>query len=502
MDWRRLWRLGRGDSGALLVVEGGLCVLFVGFRRRFVVVSGALDLHAQRKHATRTPGASGVVNIALALLVIAVCLVALFVIGCTSNTPFRTSFTPCNPAQPGGDCTKPVIESAPDYKLGFVEFDDQGWFWDTNQLKAVEEMIRTEAAIGQPNIAQGIVIVVFAHGWKNNAAIDNDNVEMFRTTLSHFGASELAQTNHAPRKVVGVYAGWRGLSATLEPFKELSFWERKNTAHKVGGYGAMTELLVDLETLQQASNDSLATNAPPTELIIVGHSFGGAAVYSAISQIVTERFVDTVKYGKPLKPLGNQVILLNPAFEASRHYNLNQMAVSIALYPTNQRPVLSIFTSKGDWATHYFFPMGRFFSTVFEKNRDGQQMKANRDAVGWFEPFVTHDLIFNTNAEALAGENIALPVAKNTLPPASTNQLRASISNVHEQRKKWHPNNPTAATYYFYNTILKPRSKYRPGDPFPVVSVDKPIMKDHDDINNPVLINFLGEYIQFCRTQP
>lgn len=439
-------------------------------------------------------------TVSLTALVIAVSVVALLAVGCTSNKPFRTSFTPCNPAQTGADCTNPVIEATPDYKLGFVEFDDQGWFWDTNQVKAVEQMIRTEAGIGQSNVAQGIVIVVFAHGWKNNAAIDNDNVEMFRKILNQLGASEMIQTNHAARKVVGVYAGWRGLSSTLEPFKELSFWERKNTAHKVGGYGAMTELLVDLETLQEAGNASLATNAPRTELIIVGHSFGGAAVYSAISDIVTERFVDTVKHGQPLKPLGDQVILLNPAFEASRHYNLNQMAASIDQYPTNQRPVLSIFTSKGDWATHYFFPMGRFFSTIFEKNRDAQQKKANRDAVGWFEPFVTHDLLYNTNAEAMAGGNSTLNLTTRKHQLHGADQLLSSINNVHEQRKKWHPNNTTAATYYFDETILKPRGNYRPGDPFPIVSVDKKIMKDHDDINNPVLINFLGEYILFCQT--
>jgi hypothetical protein len=439
-------------------------------------------------------------NISLPALVIALCVLALFFAGCTSNKPFRTNFTPCNPAQAGANCANPVIEATPDYKLGFVEFDDQGWFWDINQLKAVEQMIRTEAGIGQTNIAQGIVIVVFAHGWKNNAATNNGNVEMFRKTLDQLGAAEMVQTNHAPRKVVGVYAAWRGLSATLEPFKELSFWTRKSTAYKVGGYGAMTELLVDLESLQQAGNVSLATNAPPTELIIVGHSFGGAAVYSAISDIVTERFVDTVKHGTPLKPLGDQVILLNPAFEASRHYNLNQMAASIARYPTNQRPVLSIFTSKGDWATHYFFPLGQFFSTAFERNRDHQQKQATRDAVGWFEPFVTHDLIYNTNAETLAGGNSTFnsTTKKHQLHGAS--QLLASINNVHAQRRKWHPNNPTAATYHFDDAILKPRGHYRPGDPFPIVSVDKKIMKDHDDIDNPVLINFLGEYILFCQT--
>jgi hypothetical protein len=441
-------------------------------------------------------------NILLNALAVIGCALTLFMVGCTSNKPFRTNFTPCDPGQPGADCANPVIESTPDYKLGFVEFDDQGWFWNPKQLKTVEEMIRTEAGIGRTNVAQGTIIVVFAHGWKNNAATDNTNVNMFRQALKQLGAAEAAQTNHAARKVVGVYAGWRGLSAELEPFKELSFWERKNTAHKVGGYGAMTELLVGLENLQQAGNDSLATNAPRTELIIVGHSFGAAAVYSAISQIVTERFLDTVKRDRPLKPLGDQVILLNPAFEASRHFNLNQMAVSISRYPANQRPVLSIFTSKGDWATHYFFPLGQFFSTAFEKSRDEEQKRANRDAVGWFHPFVTHDLIYNTNAGTLAGGNSTFNPVTRKHEPHSWKQWQATIHNVDAQRRKWHSNNRTEVTNYFDDTILQPRGNYRTGDPFPIVSVDKRIMKDHDDIGNQVLINFLGEYILFCHPDP
>jgi hypothetical protein len=444
-------------------------------------------------------------NISLTILAFGVCAAIFLTAGCTTNKPFRTNFAPCNPGQTGADCTNAVVESTPDYKLGFVEFDDQGWFWDTNQLTAVEQLIRAEAGIGQPNNPQGIVIVLFVHGWKNNAAHDNANVVMFRNTLAQFSAAERVQTNHPIRKIVGVYAGWRGLSATSDWFpplaEELSFWERKNTAHKVGGYGAMTELLVKLESLQQASNGSLVPNAPRTELIIVGHSFGGGAVYSAISEIVTERFVDTVEQGKPLKPLGDQVILLNPAFEASRHYNLNQLAVSIEKYPANQRPVLSIFTSKGDWATHYFFPLGRFFSTWFEKNRNEEQKLANRQAVGWYEPFVTHDLIYNTNAEALASGNSTLnPQTKQHELHRRPDQLLASINNVHVQRQKWHPNNTKAATYYFDDSILKPRANFRPGDPFLIVSVDKKIMKDHDDITNPVLINFLEEYILFCQS--
>src|ERR1700679_2247603 len=143
-------------------------------------------------------------NISLSLigLVVVICILGLFCVGCTSNAPFRTNFTECDPSQAGASCTNPVIEVTPDYKLGFVEFDDQGWFWDTRQKKAVEEMIKTEAGIGQTNVAQGIVMVVFAHGWKNNAATNNDNVEMFRKILNQLGAAETVQTNHAARKVV------------------------------------------------------------------------------------------------------------------------------------------------------------------------------------------------------------------------------------------------------------------------------------------------------------
>jgi hypothetical protein len=441
-------------------------------------------------------------NTALALLAAAAGALLLFTAGCASNRPFRTSFAPCDTTQTNAGCAKAAIEVTPDYKLGFVEFDDQGWFWDREQLRAVENMLKTEAGIGQTNNAAGIIIVLFAHGWKDNAAYDNENVQMFRAVLSELGEAEQIQSGpdqHPPRKIVGVYAGWRGLSAKWEPFKELSFWERKNTAHKIG-YGAMTELLADLESIQEASNQTIRADGPRTDLIILGHSFGGAAVYSAISQIVTERFVDTIERGRPLKPLGDVVILLNPAFEASRHYNLNELAVSISHYPEAQRPVLAVFTSKGDWATHYAFPIGRFFSTMFQKNRhDKPQAAANRDAVGWFRPFITHDLVYDTNATASAAGHSTFNPNTQKHEVHSQQKLRESIQNIHAQRQKWHPNASKPAVYSFDDCLLQPRDTYRAGDPFMIVSVDKKIMSGHSDIANRVLINFLREFILFCQ---
>ena len=120
----------------------------------------------------------------------------------------------------------------------------------------------------------------------------------------------------------------------------------------------MTELFTELEQLQEQSNGSIRPGGPQTDLIFVGHSLGAAAVYSAVSEFVTRQFVEDLESLKqnrplkPLKPLGDQVILLNPAFEASRHYNLNWLATTLEKYPEQQRPVLSIFTSQGDWANY------------------------------------------------------------------------------------------------------------------------------------------------------
>jgi hypothetical protein len=423
-------------------------------------------------------------------------VVLLAAVGCTANQPFRTNFE-----SSGGDPTKAVIETHDDYKLGFVEFDDQGYFWDMRQRDAVEQMIRDEAGIGSaPHAtAKGIILVAFAHGWKDNAAYDGDGVNACRQILEQLSQAEQAQTDHSPRKVVGVYIGWRGLSATWEPFKELSFWERKDTAHKVGGYGAMTGLLVDLENLQKQNLDMLAANEPRTELVIIGHSFGGAAVYSALSQIMTERFVNSIPKGKRLKPLGDQVILLNPAFEALRHYDLNQMALAIQRYPKDQRPVLSIFTSKGDWATHYAFPIGRFFPTLLESHRDRDQRLASEETVGWFQPFVTHHLEYSPNASFAASRPSTFNPGTRKHEYHTGSEMRRSSDNVKAQRGKWDPTAAKPKTYYFDDSILRPVDGYHAGDPFLIVSVDPQIMQGHSDITNPVLINFVREYIQFCQ---
>src|ERR1041385_7858382 len=95
--------------------------------------------------------------------------------GCARNCAYRTSY------QPSETDPTTVIEASPDYKLGFVEFDDQGGLWKARQRIEVEQMIRTEAGIdtARPTNPQGIILVAFVHGWKSNASYDSDGVVAF-----------------------------------------------------------------------------------------------------------------------------------------------------------------------------------------------------------------------------------------------------------------------------------------------------------------------------------
>jgi hypothetical protein len=93
----------------------------------------------------------------------------------------------------------------------------------------------------------------------------------------------------------------------------LTFWDRKNTAEDVG-YLGVTELLLKLEEISNIRNSV----KPPikSRLIIIGHSFGGAVVYSATSQILMGRFMNS-RPGKGFtdsaQGFGDLVVLLDLA---------------------------------------------------------------------------------------------------------------------------------------------------------------------------------------------
>jgi len=161
--------------------------------------------------------------------------------------------------------------------------------------------------------------------------------------------------------------GWRGESIDVPPFNYLTFWDRKSTAQDVG-YLGVSELLVKLEEIANVRNSMI----PPikSRLVVIGHSFGGAVVYSATSQILASRFVDSQEgkgFTDTAKGFGDLVVLLNPAFEALRYAPFYDLAQSRCSYFPEQVPRLAILTSEADSATGTLFPFGPRVLDFFSK---------------------------------------------------------------------------------------------------------------------------------------
>jgi hypothetical protein len=375
--------------------------------------------------------------------------------------------------------------------LGFIEFDDQGQLWDRKQMSEVVAKLNTEAA------TKDMLIVVFVHGWKHSAVPGDDNIKNFRNVLAQLSDVEahLAREspNTPPREVVGIYLGWRGGSVTLPLLKELTFWDRKNTAEKVG-HGGVTEVLGRLELIKR-DKESTQAGRGRTQLVIVGHSFGGAAVHTALVQILENRFVQT------RGPAGTQtdvpgfadlVVLINPAFEAMQFAPLSDMAAERGTYFSSQLPVVVEMTSEADKATRIAFPVGRWLSTFFEKTRTQlrynavtrqqeaiDQSAANITAVGHFEPYRTHRLYPSTDRE---------PTGLRNLSASESVQLSRQLSRA------WAEDKP-GSKINFGDVMLERTTTSAGRNPYLRVYVDKRLIIDHNEIDDPRIIEFIKQMI-------
>jgi hypothetical protein len=419
---------------------------------------------------------------------------------CIGIRQYRTLYEPCvDAADP--NCAKSAIhdhhEATRDqeYSLEFVEFDDQGELWDRGQADAVLNHLIDQLT------ERDLIVVVYAHGWKHSAAPDDTDVAMFRRNLelvSQVEAHDSRERGLPARRVAGVYLGWRGGSVSLPVVKELTFWDRKNTAHEVGR-GGVLEILLRLEQLASLRESLLVRpdEPPPPKprnrmrLVVIGHSFGGAVIYSALEHILEERFVQTTdaRYVGPVRGFGDLVVLINPAFEALRFATLADMSTERDLYLKEQKPVLAILTSEGDDATRLAFPAGRCVSTLFERERKVERKTphggppeivdegaADRRAIGHFSPYRTHWL--RPSAESFASADIVSFLGEHAT------ELRAA----------WGADEP-GGTLAFPGTQLERRPSTVSRNPYLVVRVDEDIIPDHGTIDDERVVFFLEQLI-------
>jgi hypothetical protein len=390
---------------------------------------------------------------------------------CASNDIYRSQFSTCTVAAEQS-CESHSIQlhnvaTKKEFLLGIVEIDDQGQLRNRMQMDELISKLETTAA------KESLLINVFVHGWHHNAKPGDPNIDSFKENLAQL--SEIENALHKqPRKVVGVYIGWRGESIDLPFLNDLTFWDRKNTAQKVGQFG-MAEILLRLEQIRNVKN----TQRPQlkSRLVIVGHSFGGAAVYHATAQILADRFIDSrndKNFIDTAKGFGDLVVLLNPAFEALSYAPLYDLAQSRCSYFDNQQPRLVVLTSEADDATKYLFPLGRSLSTLFEtygtieRNECKRPLNysegvADRNTVGHFEPLLTHEL-----------------------RPASVVQAAAynKVRNIWSQQQ-------VGGTMQFGSTELVSLDRTAVRNPYLNVKVDASLMANHNDVFRKEIMEFV-----------
>lgn len=424
----------------------------------------------------------------------ALLLTGLFALtSCSFNGQYRPALTPC--AVSGeNSCNSSAIQQikAPigQYQLGFIEFDDQGQLRQREQMRAVVDHMTREAA------SNDVILTVFVHGWHHNAAPDDSNVSQFNRLLAKLAVAEqLAshQQQRPTRKVLGVYIAWRGDSIEIPWINNLTFWDRKSTAQEVGLQG-VTEALLKLEHIV---NIKTGQESEPKQhnsrMVVVGHSFGGAVLYTATQQLLADRYYQTdLGFSRSAEGFGDLTLLINPAFEALRFstlYDIGQQ--QCRRYWSDQLPRLVVMTSEADLATRFAFPLGRIFSTAFETHDDIERIQCTRNGkepvtfsewkadlftIGHYKPYWTHRL--------------------NALPSITKRSEAFDYSTL---ETLW-SQQQFGGKITFEGSELFHRGVTHPLNPYLNIYVDKKLIGGHNDIWGEAVISFVRDLIMLSTT--
>jgi hypothetical protein len=423
-----------------------------------------------------------------------------------------------------------VDRNGKEFNLGIIEISDNGHIADDVQKELVMARLR-KAAVGpheQPGPGSpGATIIVFVHGWHHRSKVCDNNLACFRRVLQ--ALSEASEKNPAP--VFGVYVGWRGDTFSNPRTKAFSFYNRKATAQRIG-YEAGREILIDLDRLYRELNDRIRTpgRPHPVTMVTAGHSFGGALVYSAVEgalvrQLRKEKGSGSVlAMGKragycggdpqvrPIRPgIGDLVVLVNPAFEASRYREFVNDESTPGRYAGGQLPVLLTVASEADQAVKLAFPIGRsLYFSVFP-----WRFRRTSDIIGagHYDPQTTHDFVVTDDADAVIHPDIPDREKPGKADPQTTadchlnfaegdlatckceyevpRELADAAANANMQLASGSVR--TAANEH---VSLQPRNKQRDArSPYIVARVAPEIISAHSDIYTPRFVTFLTAYI-------
>jgi hypothetical protein len=276
------------------------------------------------------------------------------------------------------------------YELAIVEFDDQGRCYDRGQMDAVADRLQALAPDGASQ-GEDVILVTFVHGWKHDARSDDDNLMAFRLLLNETVGYEKSATapGAKPRPVLGVFVGWRGLSdfGLGDVVADATFWGRQAAGQRVA-VGSVRELF---GRLRHYRNRRRKEGGNPL-LVIVGHSFGGMIVFSALAQSLIQ--AASAPVGQMTPEFADLVLLVNPAIEGARFIPIYDLVTRAAFTArtTKQLPVFICAQADNDQPVGLVFPLGNAGHAIDEATIGELEKWCVRHAIGFVPSFRTHKL--------------------------------------------------------------------------------------------------------------
>jgi hypothetical protein len=394
-----------------------------------------------------------------------------------------------------------VVCRSTQYKIGFIEFDQDGGHIDPAQARKVLALIKAEKA----RTAGGKVItLVYVHGWKNNGDVARPgkvkDVERFTSALNELGdrARVASPANTVP--IVGVYIGWKGKSL-MGPgwFNWLSYWGRRNTANRIGG-----------ESLTKVLNDIIDTTTPAaadkSRVLFIGHSFGARVLEHAVENGVKLYDVEAKEAAIPVRTRVDLVLYVNAANDARlsmgrlqklqsapiavRHpdYDPAHCANAPAQDPICKAyPLIVAITSRGDQATKFLQPIANTINMDRNSAPNPQAVtgtflddtpsmgRVRRSAPGHLK-FVHSHVVTEVVCPLPPGERVTCPADD----PACAFAFRSRDAD---------------GGACFKANVRVPAGNKKPFNEtaFWIMDVDTRVVKDHNDIWNLSMLNMLGE---------
>lgn len=282
------------------------------------------------------------------------------------------------------------------YDLAFIELQEDGqpyiltsedgkaWV-DQEQGQPTGQL---DALLRHLDSAGPQFVVAFIHGWRHDASIGDGNVGDLRVYAAHAARfladrCDLGDIRYCNANVTGVFIGWRGarsnelwltrnlgtVGAWLADFTAVfTLFDRKPISEAVAPSAlAALRAIQDVLGLSRPLLPNGLPPASPNKMLVLGHSLGGNMLAVALKDQVVKDVLrhEPGTYMPP--PLGDLVVLINPASEAANWTAIqravwDRIPMAIAekaslvdfagghnFFPSDQRPVLISVTAARDW---------------------------------------------------------------------------------------------------------------------------------------------------------